>query len=126
MYVNVENATVTAGDGRFASVTGSFTPGGQLGLRHDTLRYPFLTKVDLKCRLDQAVEIVCRICASQLAFVWLRCARPTKTPAPFSSLARGVASGFARSLQPRTYLSRAAGQCVGQSPERGHDSFGHP
>ena len=42
---------------------------------------PPLSWVDLKCRLEQALEIVRLICASQLAFVWLRCARSTKKPA---------------------------------------------
>ncbi len=35
-----------------------------------------MARGDLKCRLDEAaLDIVRLICASQLAFVWLRCAR---------------------------------------------------
>ena len=54
-----------------------------------------MARGDLKCRLDEAaLEIVRLICASQLAFVWLRCARssqlseaPEVNPEMFESLA---------------------------------------
>jgi hypothetical protein len=43
-----------------------------------------MARGDLKCRLDEAaLDIVRLICASQLTFVWLRCARSTKRPALF-------------------------------------------
>ena len=43
-----------------------------------------MARGDLKCRLDEAaLDIVRLICASQLTFVWLRCARSPKRPAAF-------------------------------------------
>jgi hypothetical protein len=68
VYDNHETADVTGGTGRFTSATGHWESGGQVDFTTEPICHP-LARVDLNCRLDQAVGMVRLICASQLAFV---------------------------------------------------------
>ena len=82
VFDNHETALMTGGTGRFANATGHFDLGGQLDFTTTAVLCSPLARDDLQCRLDEAaLDIVRLICASQLAFVWLRCARSAKGPA---------------------------------------------
>ena len=68
VYDNHETAEVTGGTGRFTNATGH--RGRTNRLHHGAaLVCPPLARDHLKCRLDEAVDIVRLFCASQLAFV---------------------------------------------------------
>ena len=58
MYDNHETADATGGTGRFASATGHWESGGQIDFTTEPLSFvtPF-SRVDLNCRLEQAVGI---------------------------------------------------------------------
>jgi hypothetical protein len=75
VYDNYETAEVKGGTGRFANATGTFYLGGQIDFTTNPPSFvlPWHGTIS-SVGLDEALEIARLICASQLAFVELRCA----------------------------------------------------